>query len=220
LRFEDVLGRLTGLSCPVFGVSWTPPPNEREAARKLVVFLEDRRVLYASDDMESPSHCVESILKVRSRLTESLELLPADAALTANLRAMRSACRKFLDAATPDVVRHAGYGGHQGSIFGSALGQLRGVFGVQVAAVAQQYGLDVEDDLASILPNRTDQDEESEDGASPATPRPQTARPSVKAARCLGTKPSQPTVHTLQEIFLEGYRRGHWRCTQKATTGL
>jgi len=36
--------------------------------------------------------------------------------------------------------------------FGDALGELRGTFGIHVARLAAQYGLDIEDELASILP--------------------------------------------------------------------
>ena len=36
--------------------------------------------------------------------------------------------------------------------FGEALGELRAGVGLQVAIIAAAYGLDVEDDLASVLP--------------------------------------------------------------------
>lgn len=39
--------RVTGISTPVFGVSWSDPgPSETEIVRRFLVFLEDRRVLY------------------------------------------------------------------------------------------------------------------------------------------------------------------------------
>jgi hypothetical protein len=38
----------------------------------------------------------------------------------------------------------------------TALGELRGVFGIHIAKLAAEYGLDIEDDLASILPARDD----------------------------------------------------------------
>lgn len=37
-------------------------------------------------------------------------------------------------------------------VFNGALGELRGVFGVHLARLAVAYGIDVEDDLGSILP--------------------------------------------------------------------
>jgi hypothetical protein len=73
--------------------------------------------------------------------------------LSDHLRAMRAACGKFLDAVPEEVVRFGGHRGHWASwTFNGAVGELRGTFGHHVAALAAQYGLDVEDKLASILP--------------------------------------------------------------------
>jgi hypothetical protein len=41
-------------------------------------------------------------------------------------------------------------------VFNGAVGELRGVFGVHVARLAASHGLDVEDELASILPEASD----------------------------------------------------------------
>src|SRR5687768_8950801 len=46
MTFNDLTSRLTGMSIPIFGMSWTPPASERDAAKRVVTFLEDRRVLY------------------------------------------------------------------------------------------------------------------------------------------------------------------------------
>ena len=37
-------------------------------------------------------------------------------------------------------------------IFTSAIGELRGLFGVMIGQIAKAYGLDVEDELAQIIP--------------------------------------------------------------------
>lgn len=37
-------------------------------------------------------------------------------------------------------------------IFTSAVGELRGVFGVMIGQIAKAYGIDVEDELADIIP--------------------------------------------------------------------
>ncbi len=52
LLFREVAQRITGISTPVFGVSWKPPESTREIVRRLVAFLEDRRALYADFHME------------------------------------------------------------------------------------------------------------------------------------------------------------------------
>jgi hypothetical protein len=69
---------------------------------------------------------------------------------------MRAACRKFLDTTCgggDEVVRFGGHRGHWASwTFNGAVGELRGTFGLHIVAIAAQHGLDVEDELASILP--------------------------------------------------------------------
>lgn len=68
---------------------------------------------------------------------------------------MRLACRKFLDRVQADecIIEHGASHGHFASwTFNGALGELRGTFGVHITTLAASYGLDVEDDLARILP--------------------------------------------------------------------
>lgn len=99
MNFKEIASRLTGISCPVFGVSWTPPEAETTVARRVVTALEDRIIMFGAQQ------------------------------------------------------------GHYASWkFNGALGALRGVFGVHIAKLATAYGLDVEDDLASILPEGDDVD--------------------------------------------------------------
>ncbi len=155
MRFKEILARVTGLSSPVFGVSWNPPEPEVRVARRVVTFLEDRRVLYVPSEMEVPEHCVQSVLEIRRFLTTELQSLGTGADLADTLRALRAGCRKFLNTvgARSDIVLFGAHRGHWASWeFNGALGELRGVFGVHIARLAAGYGLDVEGDLAAILP--------------------------------------------------------------------
>ena len=155
MRFREVIARITGLSSPVFGVSWNPPEPEVAIARRVVAFLEDRRVLYVPSEMESPDHCVQSVLEIRHFLTEEIQSLSESAEIVNSLRAMRAACRKFMTTVgvRSDIIRFGAHRGHWASWeFNGALGELRGVFGIHLAKLAAAYGLDVEDDLARILP--------------------------------------------------------------------
>lgn len=156
MKFTEIVSRLTGISCPIFGVSWNPPETERAIAQRAITFLEDRRVLYIPSEMEVPHHCVESVLQIRTFLTKELAALKQDDDFSQSLRAMRTACRKFLNTThdkNQDITRHDGQWGHWASwVFNGALGELRGVFGVHIARIAALHGLDVEDELASILP--------------------------------------------------------------------
>src|SRR2546428_13864298 len=103
-----------------------------------------------------PAHCADSVLEIRRFLTTEIDKLDEKADLTASLRAMRAASRKFLNAVQADegrIIRFGAESGHYASwTFNSALGELRGVFGIHIARVAAAYGVDVENDLAAILP--------------------------------------------------------------------
>ena len=72
------MNRLNGISCPVFGVQWTAPVLDVTVARRVMRFLEDRRVLYSPFAWEKPVRCVESVLEIRRFLTTELgSLLPS-----------------------------------------------------------------------------------------------------------------------------------------------
>lgn len=156
MRFKDIVARLTGISSPVFGVSWKPPETERSIAKRVISFLEDRRVLYVASEMEMPDHCVQSVLEIRKFLTGEIGKLDEKAEITTALRAMRAACRKFLMTVQVDegrIIRFGANMGHYASwTFNGALGEMRGVFGIHIARLATAYGVDVENELAAIIP--------------------------------------------------------------------
>ncbi len=148
--FKKIAKSLTGISTPVFGFSWNPPETEREIVRKLLVFLEDRRALYNPFDIEMPEYVDRSIIEVRRELTKILKTLDENAEISQHIRAMRTACRKFLNQITPHN-RHRYYG-YDNAEFFAALGELRAIFGIHIAQLCVKYGIDIEQELASILP--------------------------------------------------------------------
>ena len=156
VKFDEILFRITGLSVPIFGVQWNPPEAECLIARRVLAFLEDRRVLYVPSEMEVPHYCVTSVLKIREFLTAELGMIDRQQEIAKNLLAMRADCRKFVSIVDADDGRIIRFGGEQGHcaswIFNGAVGELRGVFGVHIAQMAACYGLDVEGELSSILP--------------------------------------------------------------------
>jgi hypothetical protein len=155
LFFKDIASKLTGFSTPFFGVSWQPPETERMIAKSVVTFLEDRRVLYNPTELELPHHCISSVGEIRHFLTEKLAELDQNSELTKNVRMMRSACRKFLDAAQR-LERDRGlsfsHTSYSAWVFYGSLGEMRGTFGMCLAQIVLAYGLDIEKDLATILP--------------------------------------------------------------------
>ena len=166
MKFTEIANRLTGISTPFGGASWQPAETEIAATRRVIAFLEDRRVLYEPSEMEVPSHCVHSVIEIRHRLSHELGKLDSTSELAASLRAMRTACRKFLERVGTDGrdgIHHANGWGFHSWTFGSALGELRGTFGIHVAKIAAAFKLDVEDRLASILPANADADTGDDD---------------------------------------------------------
>jgi hypothetical protein len=166
MKFSEIANRLTGISTPFGGASWQPGKLGIEGEGRVIVFLEDRHVLYDPCQMEVPDHCVRSVIDIRHCLSEELGKLEGSSELAASLRAMRAACRKFLERVGIDGregIQNASGGGVQSWTFGNALGELRGTFGVHVAKIAAQFRLDVEDKLASILPANADADTGDDD---------------------------------------------------------
>lgn len=131
------------MSIPVFGVSWNPPESEREVVRHTFIFLEDRRALYNDFAWELEHEVAESVLAIRTELTHALKRLTEASEAVASLKAMRAACREYLDNA-----RH--HGGRFG--FVSELGRLRAIVGIQVAYLAVKYGIDIDGELAQVIP--------------------------------------------------------------------
>lgn len=143
---QKYLRRLTGISCPIFGVSWTPPEDERQLIRHYLAFLEDRRVLFEDYCNEDKKHADLSIIEIRKETTDLIgKCLSTEA--QDSLRAIRAACRDFLSSS--DSSNRSGC--HMASTW-SRLGQLRSLVGVHIARLCTIYGVEVEEQLLSIFP--------------------------------------------------------------------
>lgn len=161
LKGKALAKRLTGISTPIGGLSWTPPVDERDVAKQLLIFLEDRRALFMPYNMEVDLYVVDSILEIRQRLTEDLEKISRSSVLGESISGMRASCRKFLTE-TQDDPRRMRHWRMEGHIW-QALGELRAIFGLHIARIACAYDLEVEEQLETILPA-----EYEKDGSEPA----------------------------------------------------
>jgi hypothetical protein len=155
LKGRELDARLTGISTPIGGISWKPPVDERDKARRLLVYLAGQRALHYPYDKEIGSFVVQSILDTRERLTRDLEALSMDSLLRETLRAMRAVCRKFLD---ENQSPSAGYGWPYEAQLLSTLGELRALFGIHIARIACAYDLEVDACLEGILPPEPEQE--------------------------------------------------------------
>ena len=143
LHFKELASRLNGVQIPIFGVQWVPTEPERKVVRDVLTFFEDRRVLYNDYAFEMEQEVVESTLRIREALTDAIQRLGEGSKAVPAMRAMRAAARQFLD-------RPRDRGGMYA--LSADLGRLRALFGLQIAFLAIMYGVDLEDDLASIVP--------------------------------------------------------------------
>lgn len=91
MKFTDVLSRLTGLSFPVFGVSWNPPESQRSIARKIIVFLEARRVLYSPYEYETVHPVISSVVEIKNFLSSELPKINKNSELEGYVRQISSA---------------------------------------------------------------------------------------------------------------------------------
>ena len=158
MKFKEIASRLTGFSVPVFGISWNPPEPEVTVARRILAFLEDRRVLFNPYYLEVVDQCTHSVVEIRKFLTVEIGQLTGDSKLAEHLRGIRAACRKFLNDVPSDSGRilRPNWTGPFESEFFTQLGELRASIGYRVAAIALMHGLDVEGELASTLPEPDD----------------------------------------------------------------
>ena len=49
VKFTEIASRMTGFSFPIFALSWQSPTPDVAIARRIIAFLEDRRLLEAAD---------------------------------------------------------------------------------------------------------------------------------------------------------------------------
>jgi hypothetical protein len=151
MKFQEIAARINSLGLLGGSIGWVPPELDVTRARQLISYLEDRRILFNPYGAENAEEGLRSVAMIRQWLTEALVHGPPGPELEAIVRGMRSACRKFMDAAERRS-REVGYVRGNDPIFNQALGELRGEFGWLLGALAAKYGLDVEDQLATIIP--------------------------------------------------------------------
>ena len=154
MNFTEIASRLNSIGTPFITVGWVPAKADAAIARKVIRFLEDRRMLFNLCAEEEPHHCYLSALEIRKTLTEELALVSEETDLFKHLMGIRAACRTFLDKAPKDVDRfdlHDRYSMRSGQFF-IALGELRATIGYHVAVMAAKWEINVENDLARVLP--------------------------------------------------------------------
>jgi hypothetical protein len=138
-----------------------PRSSEADTAKRLVTFLEHQRMLWAhrtsydagsspsgTEEFASPVFAVDSVLKIRRRLTSDLEGLALRSPLAESMRAMQVSCRAFLDSVhkqtierrtkIDEIEQNTSYN-LEDQAFVSALLELRAVFRAETARISALY---------------------------------------------------------------------------------
>ncbi|TIM69819.1 MAG: hypothetical protein E5Y52_04485 [Mesorhizobium sp.] len=147
--------RFKGASALGFGTSWDISNAERDEVRKLLAFLEDRRVLYVPQNLEVPGEVERSVQEIRKRCTDALGIVSARSPCLTAIRSIRAACRRFLEEPHSNFrnFEPRDYGRFENQLgFFTALGELRTRVGIQIAELASSYEIEIEPELATILP--------------------------------------------------------------------
>jgi hypothetical protein len=151
----ELAARLTGILGPADKNGWKPPVEERDKARRLLLYLAGQRALHYPYDREIGTFIVQSILDTSERLTRDIEALSTDSLLRKILRAMQAACRKFVN---ENQSPSAGYGEPYQAQLLCTLGEVRALFGIHIARIAFTYNLEVDTCLEDILPPEPEQE--------------------------------------------------------------
>lgn len=157
VQSQSLASRLAGVSILGFGASWKAPESERIVVRDVITSLEDRRALYSKAVWEEPAHVIQSILKIRDELTTGLKRVGDKSPARDAFRIMRATCRNFLTLMSTQALAGSRGMMDRGGMweqeeFFTELGKLRAVFGQQLAVLGFLYGIEIEEELASILP--------------------------------------------------------------------
>jgi hypothetical protein len=162
LKSQTLFSRLGGVSAFGFGVSFKPTEADRTIVRELLTGMEDRRALFVQAIWEQPQYVLQSVQQMRAELTSTLKRLGEDSPAAAACRSMRGACRDFVTKFDGGKLRDMDqyFGKDKDSEdFLIGLGALRATFGQQIALLAHMYQIDLEEQLASILPPIPDSDD-------------------------------------------------------------
>jgi hypothetical protein len=117
---------------------------ELEIARKLLSFLEDRRVLFSQIwgiKGISSKGTIISVQQIRERLGSYIEMVDRKSHLSKSLRIMRNACRDFLDSWQIITEGHgAGNGLISSGETDPLVSQFRKVFATELLRIGEQFG--------------------------------------------------------------------------------
>ena len=89
--------RITEIDVPFGGVSWEYTEDAKHDIQSLLYFLETKRLLVDSAQMEVKSWCAKSAIEIKARLYDTIAKQNFDEETVSCLREMMDACNDFLN---------------------------------------------------------------------------------------------------------------------------
>ena len=153
--------RLTGVEAYGLAAQWEFTDDDRDVARELILFLEDRRLLFGLRHLEDERDCIRSAMEIRREMGRLLVRATQGKQLEASLRAIQAACRDFVSAGGHDGERFQhGFVAPGMDPFTAALVELRIKVGMHVGVVVDFYrSIELGPELRAIVPNASDDDD-------------------------------------------------------------
>ena len=141
-KFTEGIRRITGISTPVGGISWTPSMSERKTIYNFWQTLADRRILYESKCKVPCEQMVTSVEAIRNMITSTLKELSPESSIRSLLEEMRTACHEFqmyleeVFQSKSDEEKVA-----CGSEFNESISELREVFRKNIGKLDESFDL-------------------------------------------------------------------------------
>lgn len=109
--------------------------NNRQIAKRVLIFLEDRRVLTERIHIENFEECRRSAHDIRGLLQNELIAISGKGPLSVDLSDMQKACRNFVSAAGTNSVNFR----RDGSLFNGHMTSLREIFAQRIRHIAEVF---------------------------------------------------------------------------------
>jgi hypothetical protein len=146
--------RLTGVEGGALslsgGLSWEYVASNKDLARRVLLMLESRRVLTETHERDEPDFCRQSAQTLREFLTLEMMNVKHGGDLEDCFRSMRTACRVFVSAAGGNSTNFSADAGY----FQACLRAFRDAMGSQIGWLVQAFSIDIEPELAAIVPRQ------------------------------------------------------------------
>jgi hypothetical protein len=149
---SNFIRRLSGISSPVGGISWTPTADERQIVYKLLQRLGNRRLIrHHHGGFEYPA-VVRSLEIMRSNVTDALAELSPESGARPLLEDIRTALHAFQDLLQEEYPQDRyrydlGTEASPTSEVLEALQEMRSIVGRQVGRLSQIHEIPLSDTL-------------------------------------------------------------------------